>query len=73
MLRMRGCAKGTKNIFAILLENNLVVRSSQQNLVKRDMGFFCHPWLHLLLTQKLEVSFNTLKVRIWTASKAALV
>ena len=38
MLRMCSCAEGAK-IFAILLENNLVLRASQQSLVKWAWAF----------------------------------
>ena len=36
---MNSFVKGAKN-FAILFENNLVLRTSQQNLAKRGVGFF---------------------------------
>ena len=38
MLRMFGCAESGK-IFAILFENNLVLRTSQQSLVKLVWAF----------------------------------
>ena len=39
MLRMCSCAEGTKD-FAILFENNLVLRTSQQSLVKWAWAFW---------------------------------
>ena len=38
MLRMSSCAEGAK-IFAILFENSLVLRTSQQSLVKWAWAF----------------------------------
>ena len=38
MLRMYNCAEGAK-IFVLLFENNLVLRTSQQSLIKWTWAF----------------------------------
>ena len=56
MLRMCSCAEGAK-IFTLLFENNLVLRISQQSLVKWVWAFSQPVAAPTVLNLELEIQF----------------
>ena len=58
-------APKVRKFFAILFENNLVLRTSQKVWQKRH-GLFRTPWLHYS-SWNLRSNFNTRKIQIRTA------
>ena len=57
MVRKWSCAEGAKN-FAILFENILELRTSQQSLIKGAWDFFQPVAVPTVLSLKLEIQFQ---------------